>query len=88
MQAKNIGLTKIGSLLAALALITLGASAQAAPKAAVVKTATPQAVVIKLGPAMQEEYTAGEPAERTTTYLTGEMAQKPASSKTAPKPQG
>ena len=88
MQAKNIG-----PLLAALALVTLEATAQAAPstapKAATVKTATPQAVVVvKLGPAMQEEYIGGQPAERTTTYLTGETAQKPVTHKTAPRPQG
>lgn len=87
MQVKNIG-----SLLAALALVTLGATAQAAPaapKAATIKTAAPQAVVVvKLGPAMQEEYIGGEPAERTTTYLTGATAQKPGTNKTAPKPQG
>lgn len=77
----------------ALTLFTLGATAQAAPKSvpktATVKTEAPQAVVVvKLGPAMQEEYTDGDPAQRTTTYLTGEAAQKPAASKIAPKPQG
>ncbi len=78
----------LGYVMTALTLFALGTSAQAAPKTAVVKMASPQAVVIKLGPAMQEEYTGGEPAARTTTYLTGAMAQKPATSKTAPKPQG
>ncbi len=86
-------LKKIGSLLAALALVTLGATAQAAPQtapnAATIKTAAPHTVVIvKLGPAMQEEYIGGEPAERTTTYLTGETAQKPAANAVKTKPQG
>ena len=78
----------LGYVMTALTLFTLGTSAQAAPKAAVVKSASPQAVVVKLGPAMQEEYTGGDPAERTTTYLNAELARKPAVGKTAPKPQG
>ena len=83
MQVKTLGY-----LMTALTLFTLGASAQAAPKAASVKVTAPQVVVVKLGAAMQEEYTGGNPAARTTTYLTGETAQKPMAGKTAPKPQG
>ncbi len=83
MQVKTLGYVT-----AALTLFTLGASVQAAPKAAPVKTTAPQAVVVKLGPAMQEEYTGGEPAERITIFLTGAAAQKPVTIRTAPKPQG
>ena len=84
MQAKNLG-----SLLTVLTLLTVGASVQAAPQAAVVKTATPQvAVVVKIGSAMQEEYMGGEPTERTTIYLTGETAQTPAANTAKTKPQG
>ncbi len=86
-------LKPLGYLMTALTLFTLGATAQAAPKAspkaAIVKMASPEAVVIvKLGSAMQEEYTGGDPSERSTTYLSGETAQKPATSKTATKPEG
>ncbi len=88
MQVKTLGY-----LMTALTLFTLGATAQAAPKsapkAAIVKVTAPQdVVVVKLGSAMQEEYTGGNSANRTTTYLTGETAQKPAARKSAPKPQG
>ena len=81
MQAKNLG-----SLLTVLTVLTVGASVQAAPQAAVVKTATPQvAVVVKIGSAMQEEYIGGEPTERTTIYLTRETAQKSATAKAKPQ---
>ncbi len=81
MQAKTLGY-----FLTALTLLTVGATAQAAPQTAAVKTAMPQAVVVvKLGPAMQEEYIGGQPAERTTICLTSETVQKSATAKAKPQ---
>ena len=85
---KNI----LGHILIGLALATMGTSVQAATQAAptaAVKATVPQApVVVRLGPALLEEYHGGAPAQRTTTYRDGESAEKREADKAAPKPQG